>query len=385
MRQGLTADYLGLPQEVFDLFKDSVIVGRIGNYFTLKSVKRTRMVGRRVEVLEERKYIQIHSQPVQIGAVKDLGLNSLLNLIEDQFEYQGLVDGKHRFVRFRKEFTPEQMAIFNASAGNALTYDPEQVVEIEDTPEGETLLHHYGEEVYLRRAIKNRETGVWTWENLLTKEEALTLPVVPPNIRVLTFSQLERYRNRTLTSEQFDALCFEERKLVDIDLETDVANVFTETYSKGEGTLGLEVYFNGKTPDEKPLSEYTATPTGWWSRGYRVEWRLFNETPLPEVLNDGVLDMRDTAAAMSEIGNFGMTARVFFNTDDPNAHEINYRAIEGGEVPHYNPETRTFVYDPSKKCIIQGSIRILPIVGGKEATHESHFDVIAGQSKHRAF
>jgi hypothetical protein len=373
--QGINAQSLNLPNELFELLKDSVIVGRIGHSFTIKQVKEGFMRGRVWVTNAEYPYLQINSQPVQIGEVKDLGLNSLLYLMQDQFEYVGIVDGKYRFVKPYKEFSEAELAVHNASAGNSITYSPEQIVDIIDTPEGETLVHHYGEEQYLRKAVKDKVSGIWTWQVIMTKENAMALPVVPANIRIFNKKQLDRWKDNTLTSEQFDSLCFEERKLVDIDLATDVANVFTEVAETEDGKIGLAVYFNGLTPQEKPLSEYTARPTGWWSRGFRIEWRLFNEQPLPEVLTDGVYDMRDTAASLSEIGNMGMVARVYFDMDNDEGYFMNVREIEESEVPHYNAETKTFVYDPSKKAIVQGSIRVLPIVGGKEATHECSIDL----------
>lgn len=373
--KGINAESLNLPQEVFDLLKDSVITVRISESFTLKSIDRKTFQGGKWVTISSRPYIQLNKLPVQIGEIKDLGLNSLLYLMEENFEHQGVVNGAHRFVRPRYEFTPEVLALHNASAANSITYSPEQIVEIIDTPEGASLVHHYGEELYMRKAVKDNSTGRWTWIELITKERALELPVVPAGIRVMTDAQLNRYVNNRLTSEQFDELCFEERKLTAIDTNIDVAHVFVEVAEESEGVISMEAYFNGKTTTEKPLSEYTAKPTGWWSRDFRSEWRLFNEQPLPDVLTDGVHDMRDTAAAMSEIGNFGMVARVYAERNDPKAFSVNYRPINEGEVPHYDAASHTFVFDPSKKASIEGSIRIKPIVSGKEATYNCSIDL----------
>lgn len=373
--QGINAESLNLPQPLFDLLKDSVIVGRISHSFTIKSVNEGYMSGRKWVTTKSYPYIQVNKNPVQIGEIKDLGLNSLLYLMTNQFTYQGFTDGKHRFVKPRKEFTAEELAVHNASAGNSLTYDPEQIVDIEDTIEGETLTHHYGEELFLRKAVKDKLTGVWTWQVLMTKEDALALPLVPENIRIFNKRQLDRWKDNHLTSEQFDSLAFEERKLVDVDTNVDVANLFTEVAQVADGVIGLAVYANGVDVNDKPLSSYTAKPTGWWSRAFRTEWKLFNEQALPDVLSDGVHDMRDTAAALSGIGDMGMVAKTHFDMNADNAYTMNVRVIEQGEVPHYNAETQTFVYDPNKKAIVQGSIRILPIIGGKEATHECNIDL----------
>ena len=207
--QGINAQSLNLPNELFELLKDSVIVGRIGHSFTIKQVKEGFMRGRVWVTNAEYPYLQINSQPVQIGEVKDLGLNSLLYLMQDQFEYVGIVDGKYRFVKPYKEFSEAELAVHNASAGNSITYSPEQIVDIIDTPEGETLVHHYGEEQYLRKAVKDKVSGIWTWQVIMTKENAMALPVVPANIRIFNKKQLDRWKNNTLTSEQFDSLCFE--------------------------------------------------------------------------------------------------------------------------------------------------------------------------------
>jgi hypothetical protein len=327
------------------------------------------------------KYLQKLHVP-QRGESRDLGLNAVFMLINGGlYEYTGKDGEDHVFVRSKKEYTPEQMELFNSVISNSPTFLPESELRISPSATGETMIQGLDETQILRVAHKDKLTGKWSYLNFGSYDEVKDLKIAEANIGAMTPRKFAALRK--VTEEEFYDLSTHTRTFINVDREVEPCSAFTDlAFTKnedGSGVVKMEFLYNEQTHAEKSFFTYTAPRSGQWSRSYQWEWTLYNERPIPEHIYDGVNTMEDTAAAMAGTGNMGKVTMVQFSQLDPKGKEINFAQISEGQVPHYNPTTHTFYYDPTKVCLIEGKTRLLPLNGGKEATYETVLNVKDGR------
>jgi hypothetical protein len=377
--RGISADTLNLPQEVFDLLKDSMAISAV----TTTVRKRNKALFIRTPNGFRQQNIPYleHMTLPQTGATRDMAVNLLYNLVHSGlYEYQGKERDEFVFVRSERQYTSEFIEYLNTVIGNSPTFQPSSELRLSVTETGEKWIQGLDETQILRIAKKDKATGRWTYLNTGSFSEVEGMRIVPQGADIRTQAKFEAFP--FITEEQFYTLSNHTRTFVNVDRDTEPCTAFADLAffpnEDGSGRIDLEFLYNEKTDAEYAFRNYTA-PRGWWSPIFRWEWVLYNEQPLPDHLFDGVNTMEDTAAAMSQIGNMGQVVQVHKAQNDPQGKTINYAPIAEGQVPHYNPETHTFFYDPTKQCTIEGRVRLLPLNGGKEATYEMYVNVATGE------
>jgi len=379
--QGITAQSLGLPSEVFELMKNSIGVSAVTTSVKLATRSGFTRTPSGLRQYTE-KYLQKLSVP-QRGVSRDMGLNALFMLVNSgAYEYAGQDGADHVFVRTQRNYTPEQMELFNSVISNSPTFLPESKLRITPNETGEIMAQGLDETQILRVAYKDKVTGRWSYLNYGSFEEVRGMKVAEANVGLMTTSKYNALP--TITEEEFYNLSEHKRTFINVDREVEPCSAFTDlAFDKndedGTGIVFMEFLYNEKTNEEKPFQSYTAPRTGQWSWNYQWEWSLYNEKAIPDHIFDGENTMEDTAAAMAGTGNFGKVVMVQFGKDDARGKHIAFAPISGSQEPHYNPETHTFYYDPTKVCLIEGKTRLLPLNGGKEATYETILNVKDGR------
>lgn len=377
--RGISAETLELPQEVFDLLKDSISVSSVTTTLRKKTFSKMVRVANGYKI-ESIPYLELRKIPTR-GVSRDLALNLLYHLVHGGlYKYQGKDGNDHVFLRTERLYSEEFNAFLETKISNSPKSLPESELRIVVTENGEQMIQGLDETQILRISQKDKITGKWTYVNAGSYDEVKEMRIIPEGTR---FSRLIPFESFPfMTQEEFLNMSTHTRALVNADRATEVCTSFVDMAfspnEDGTGKIEIDLLYNEKTNDEYPFSLYTAPRMGWWNYIYQWEWLLYNEKEVPAHIFDGVNTMEDTMAAMAGTGNYGQAAKVYKGQNDPEGKFINYAPMGEGQEPHYNPESHTFFYDSSKSCRIEGRVRILPMSGGKEATYEMSVNIANG-------
>ncbi len=351
----------GIPQEVVELLKDSVISVMSLSTIQKKVFKQSRLVNGKWETFFSEPYIQ-RVQKTQT-LTKNPALNYVLYLINAGYEYVGQNGNQYVFHRPEHVYSEEEMEQNNAAISNSPSSLPESLFIITDTPGGEVSVQDLNELQFLHEAVK-LPSGEWMYKFVATKENAMKMRIAPLGTKIMSRKQFDALP--VVSPEEFDTLCAQENTMTDVDMENEVANVFVDIEQVGD-TYQIVPYYNLLSNEAKDFTTYTAQQQPFWVRkGYWFEWSCYNEF----VSTGGDVD------GVNQVGDRG-NIQVFPQRNGTTPFN-SIKVVEGDQ--RLDKANGTYYVDMSKDVILQGCI-VMPGAGGKEWRAEMQLNVKTGEKK----
>jgi hypothetical protein len=350
----------GIPQEVVNLLKNSVISVMSLSTIQKKVFKQSKLVNGKWETFFSEPYIQ-RVQKTQT-LTKNPALNYVVYLINAGYEYIGQKGNQYVFHRPEHVYSEEEMEQNNAAISNSPTSLPESLFIITDTQNGEVSIQDLNELQFLHEAVK-LPSGEWMYKFVATKENAMKMRIAPLGVKILSRKQFDALP--LVSPEEFETLCTQENTMTDIDMDNEVASVFVDIEQVGD-SYQIVPYYNLLSNEAKDFTTYTAQQQPFWVRkGYWFEWSCYNE-----YVGQGDVDN------VNQVGDRG-NIQVFPQRNGTTPFNT-ISIVEGS--PRLDKVRGTYFVDMSKDVILQGCI-VMPGAGGKEWRAEVQLNVKTGEKK----
>jgi hypothetical protein len=386
------AQLLGIPESVFNQFKDSLLV----NWSTRQAgiVRDKSIVTKNgVRTVTDRIYIK-EKEPKVYADLKGLGLNLVCDVLTDM---QLIEDTDEYFVFYIPGWTSEN------HLGNAgsIKEVKESIVLIEKAVDGEIWIQNIKASQNWDEVKKDQVTGIWSdvkdWED----PELLTLPFIPKDfvsrtitsrnsrtgqlvtVKLTVPTDADLVKAKKLTQEELNELLQVKRVFKNDSNPNTIKHIFV-ALEREDDVVRSEMFFNGLTKEEKPLNTYTKPPVliHFPNMKHSFSWILYNEQPL--------IDNPTEAQIISGVNNMGQVVKLTYPNQYPNV-DPKAKAIRvvADPNPRYDAATHTLYYNPDKEAILAFTFNEYNAMGmfsnGKEERFEYYLNLNNGKGSPNFF